>query len=513
MSDSEDTKGLAKCEMKQAGEGDDCIVDDQDDPLSFGQLSKKQIFVLTISFFGINAMLLVLTVVVVPAQIESMVGSAYKGRWFGGIVAGGAVLQLLVGPLVGMYSDRMVCNYGRRRPVMLGAVIAACAGLLGMAASASTLTGAHLEIVQNMSATGNCTIDLEAHRCMPYENHTGIVLGQHTKHSAPIKRSSNYLEPETAGHVGAYAVFYLLMVSSVTAFLTPYSALLADKACADHRGRISGVMGCMTLLGMITGAVIGTFLAQMGVFAVFGLVISVFVATASLTIGLTSERPAKATHPPIDWKDVFVGFWEPLKEHDFRWVFITRFFMQQGISTTIGFLEYWMSDMIPLPFCWTPMRAVAITLVPMLIMASIASMVCGIVSDYYRRRKALIIGAALLMCITTLCIAFIRGPDGYFLVLALAFVFGAGLGSFQSVDFALVMDVLPAEKDKAKDLAVWNQALVLPQALATPIGGVLLDVFESVNCHIGLGYIILFIVTSAYFLLSGLFLLKIRGVR
>jgi hypothetical protein len=28
--------------------------------------------------------------------------------------------------------------------------------------------------------------------------------------------------------------------------------------------------------------------------------------------------------------------------------------------------------MIPLPFCWTPMRAVAITLVPMLIMAAIS---------------------------------------------------------------------------------------------------------------------------------------------
>lgn len=34
---------------------------------------------------------------------------------------------------------------------------------------------------------------------------------------------------------------------------------------------------------------------------------------------------------------------------------------------------------------------------------------------------------------------------------------GAGFGSYQAVDFALVMDVLPVEKDKAKDLAVWHQ--------------------------------------------------------
>ncbi len=34
---------------------------------------------------------------------------------------------------------------------------------------------------------------------------------------------------------------------------------------------------------------------------------------------------------------------------------------------------------------------------------------------------------------------------------------GAGFGCFQAVDFALVMDVLPQEKDKAKDIAVWHQ--------------------------------------------------------
>ena len=39
------------------------------------------------------------------------------------------------------------------------------------------------------------------------------------------------------------------------------------------------------------------------------------------------------------------------------------------------------------------------------------------------------------------------------------FPVGAGFGAYQAVDFALVMDVLPVEKDKAKDLAVWHQVL------------------------------------------------------
>lgn len=72
------------------------------------------------------------------------------------------------------------------------------------------------------------------------------------------------------------------------------------------------------------------------------------------------------------------------------------------------------------------------------------------------------------------------------------------------------MDVLHDDKDKAKDIAVWHQALILPNALATPVGGIILDYFESVDCELGLGYIILFAVTSVYFLLSGIFVNKIR---
>ena len=37
------------------------------------------------------------------------------------------------------------------------------------------------------------------------------------------------------------------------------------------------------------------------------------------------------------------------------------------------------------------------------------------------------------------------------------YITGIGFGTYQAVDFALVMDVLPSDKDKAKDLAVWHE--------------------------------------------------------
>ena len=46
-----------------------------------------------------------------------------------------------------------------------------------------------------------------------------------------------------------------------------------------------------------------------------------------------------------------------------------------------------------------------------------------------------------------------RINDALFCVL----VSGIGFGAYSAVDFALVMDVLPDDKDKAKDLAIWHQ--------------------------------------------------------
>ena len=109
--------------------------------------------------------------------------------------------------------------------------------------------------------------------------------------------------------------------------------------------------------------------------------------------------------------------------------------------------------------------------------------------------------------------AFLKGKYAFYAAIPVAVTFGVGFGAYSAIDFALVMDVLPKDKDKAKDLAVWHQALVLPQAIATPVGGIILDVFERHNCHIGLGYIILFMVTSFYFALSGIFVLKIKKAK
>ncbi|KAF6039083.1 hypothetical protein EB796_002629 [Bugula neritina] len=203
------------------------------------------------------------------------------------------------------------------------------------------------------------------------------------------------------------------------------------------------------------------------------------------------------------------AIFESFQDKNFRWLFFTRFMMQQGVSTVFTFVQYWVSDMVYIPNCWSKEKAVAILMIPLVISAAICSVLFGLLSDRIKRRKPLVISASILMSLSAGCFTVIRGGNlSYYITLALLFVSGIGYGTYLSVDFALLLDILPSIHNKAKDIAVWNQALILPQVLATPIGGFILDFFEQFNCELGLGYIILFAITAAYFFISGIFVVK-----
>ncbi|PAA72231.1 hypothetical protein BOX15_Mlig014453g1 [Macrostomum lignano] len=489
-------------------------------------LSKVRILLLNLSFLGLNLMFLVLSVVVVPAQVQAMVGSGNKGSVLGGMVAGGAVLTFISGPLIGMQSDRLVSKFGRRRPVMVVATLCLCLGLLGMGLSAPKV---HFKKMvngengtSNIDENGMCNVDLVQVRCKPFyqyrngSSYYNPYLKEYRTKKVVLEAKEENLAVDDevlSGSLGLFIPFYFVVTVSYVCTITPYNALIADKAHPSQRGLSSGVMGGMILLGNISGAALGLFINNLGVLGLYGVVICILIPCIAITVFSVEEPPTKDTHPPIKCKDLLLGFWMPLKEHDFRWVFITRFLMQQGLSTVVGFLEYWLGDMVNLPNCWNAAKGVSMLLIPLLCTAALSSVVSGLLSDKIGRRKPLVIAASVLMGFSAAFLAGLRGQHAFYIATALSVIFGLSFGGYQAVDFALLMDVLPDENDKSRDIAVWQQALVLPQALAVPVGGIILDLFERVNCKIGLGYIILFSVTAVYFVLSGLFVMRIQRAK
>jgi MFS family permease len=88
--------------------------------------------------------------------------------------------------------------------------------------------------------------------------------------------------------------------------------------------------------------------------------------------------------------------------------------------------------------------------------------------------------------------------------LAAAAVLGAGYGVYLAVDQALVTQVLPEARDRAKDLGVINIANSGPQVLAPAIAA-------PVIAHLG-GYTGLYLATAVVTVIGGVLVRRVRSV-
>ena len=98
------------------------------------------------------------------------------------------------------------------------------------------------------------------------------------------------------------------------------------------------------------------------------------------------------------------------------------------------------------------------------------------------------------------------------IVLAAGAIFGLGYGAYQSVDWALVADVLPSHKNYARDMGVWNISLSLPGVVAPVIGGPIIGSFVR-SGHPIVGYQVLFAMAIVYCLIGTVAVRYVRGVK
>jgi MFS family permease len=114
-------------------------------------------------------------------------------------------------------------------------------------------------------------------------------------------------------------------------------------------------------------------------------------------------------------------------------------------------------------------------------------------------------------------IIFILFAPNFTITALLGLIFGIGYGAYQSVDWAMASEVLPSEDDHGKDMGIWHIALTMPQVIAVPIAGFLLDTFNRASAEgvvpPNFGYTVIFLLATFYFLLGTLLVRKIRKVK
>jgi MFS family permease len=417
----------------------------------------------------------------VLAQEMSRLAPQSSAQTLGLLLSLGAIPALLIPLVVGVLSDRCTSKWGRRRPYMLVGGIMSI-GSLGIMYAASG-----------------------------------------------------------AKNINLYFVGYFALQFGMNTVLAAYSGIIPDLVPENERGKASGFMGVMSNVATLIAAVGTGLIVKNNPIFVYQVIIFVYTICLGLSLIAIPETPLQGPVPKINWNKFLGSLWSVLRDnHDFRWVWITRALMMVGFYSISPYITYFLRDQLLLP---NPAATGGIVLGLILVGATISAIVGGSLSDKLGRKTIVYWSTGI---IGTMALAFILAHS---LIVAIVFgiIFGVGYGAYISVDWALGADTLPDKRAAAKDMAVWHIAMVLPQqvgpliagkvlstmpvsdhvALSRQVGdfregfisamqgraGGIVDLANSPERYMPLGFAIIFVFAAICFYLSGYLLKNIRGVK
>lgn len=235
-------------------------------------------------WFGSAFLWLLLLLILMPADVKHFVGDADKGKYLGLLGGIGAVVALVLPPIVGNYSDRV----GKRLPLMRLGVGVSVVGLAVMAFAATTLNGMN-----------------------------GFWI---------------------------YTLGFLIVQFGNNYATAPYSALIPELVPQAERGRYSGVMGLLQASGQLLGGVTALLV---GLLHLPGLVSYLLIAVAVLGsawvtlsgVPETQVKVRKESGPRLSLAQLFA-------HQPFLWVFITRALFALGQYSVQPFLSYYTKDVL-----------------------------------------------------------------------------------------------------------------------------------------------------------------------
>lgn len=355
----------------------------------------------------------------------------------------GAAFALVANPLVGRLSDRTTSRWGMRRPWILGGAIVGLGGFL--------------------------------------------VIG-------------------VATSVWMVLLAWCLVQASMNAVLAAANATLPDQVPVSSRGKVSGIIGITTPIGILAGSFLVNFLP--GDFERF--VVPAVIAVILVIVFVLVLQDRRLTEKPAERFTVGTFFgsfvFNPRKHPDFGWTWLTKFFVMFGYAGIATYLPLYLITKFGLDEQGAVGTILLANLASMAAMA-ISSPLGGFLSDKIGKRRPFVAVAGVIMVVGLVILAV--APDVTTVVVAQAII-GLGAGSFLSVDLALATEVLPNPADTAKDLGVLNIANALPQSIAPAIAPAIIALGAATPLG---GYTAWYLFGALVALAGALLVYRIKGVK
>jgi MFS family permease len=508
--------------MATLEKGDAEVISPRRPVIDLPRLRWTQILAISIFWFALNFHWSALGIIILPSQVLKIAGDLNKGAALAFVLVPGAFVSLFSNPLFGMLSDQTrgtLAVWGRRRPFILVGTLVNVGALIWMAMARDipSLAAAFI-LVQFSSNAAQAPFHALLPDIVPVEQRglasgvmgllliTGniggvMVAGMLIDASKPLSIYQQGLWLTYGVIIVVLVALMLVTVFSLrerstiaTQHTLREAALAAEKPLQRVERRAQIIRSMMrTVVGTMSAAVV-----VWGVMAGWNA-----WHVAGLQVGGDVEQVVLELIVTVGLLRIFD--FNPRRDPDFAWVFVTRLVMMMGIYTIQTFLQYYIRDVVGAAH---PEQQTTNFIIFVSLTSLISAFAVGWLSDRFGRKRMVYISGGLMSVVGFIFIITHSLP----IVLAAGAIFGLGYGAYSSVDWALVADVLPSQRDYARDMGIWNIALSLPQVIAPVLGGPLIDSFTRAG-NPTLGFQLLFAMAIVYCVIGTVTVRYIRGVK
>lgn len=243
-----------------------------------------------------------------------------------------------------------------------------------------------------------------------------------------------------------------------------FTAMIADQLPVEQRGAASSAASSAQAVGIVVG--VGTVvLLGLGVFDGY-LVLAIAMAVLGTVVALLLPDPSAASFGVRGARLPGESRFAFLRDRDFRWMLIGRLVVNIGNALGTALFLFFLMYGIGQPHDEAEENLLLIIVVYTVFVVG-ASIIAGLVSDRIGRRRGLTVVAALVQAISGIVI--VISPT-FSMTMVAAALMGVGYGAFMTVGLAFATDLLPSERDHARDLGVVNVIAALGQLLGPVIG-------------------------------------------
>ncbi|CAK9049867.1 unnamed protein product [Durusdinium trenchii] len=363
---------------------------------------------------------------ILPQEAERL-HSADSSLWLATYVMICGVTQLIC-PMAGLFSDRLNCSFGRRRPVMLTASLLAGGGFLCLYFCSRYLCPEGFLCALAFTET-SLNVAFAAHAALP----------------ADLRVQPQFEEPSTRG-------------------------------AESEAGLISGIMALHSFLGAVCAVGFLDFTSGAPLYF-FYLVYGIAVLVVCTFVSLVAKEESSSNLSSPSAGEILAAYsMDTERDADFFWVCYGRllFYTSQSV---IVFMAYFIRDMFQVRSEPEVISKLSLLVFIGQGVGAVVAVPSSRISDLVGC-KPMVYVSCLVQCASFLAFI-VAARVGWSVMLVGAVIYGLGAGSYMSVDYALALKCLPANKDRAQSFGLWGIAGFIGSCLGPLVTGGVLWLFTG----------------------------------